>query len=144
MTVMRLLLVEDDKDLSDFAREGLAREGFAVDVAGDGQEAIDLAAERGYDVILLDVMMPKLTGFAVLKVLRARGYRGAVLMATSKGQEKDKLEGLNNGADDYIVKPYLITELVARVRAVLRRTASPQAKVVQGSVLRAKDIVMDL
>jgi DNA-binding response OmpR family regulator len=141
---MRLLLVEDDKDLSDFAREGLAREGFAVDVAGDGQEAVDMAAERGYDVVILDVMMPKLTGFAVLKTLRARGYRGAVLMATSKGQEKDKLEGLNNGADDYIVKPYLITELVARVRAVLRRTAAPQAKVVQGSVLRAKDIVMDL
>jgi DNA-binding response OmpR family regulator len=139
-----LLLVDDDKDLSEFAREGLSREGFAVDVAGDGQEAIDLAAERGYDVIVLDVMMPKLTGFAVLKTLRARGYRGAVLMATSKGHEKDKLEGLNTGADDYIVKPYLLTELVARVRAVLRRTAGPQAKVVQGSVLKVKDLVMDL
>ncbi len=144
MTIMRLLLVEDDKDLSDFAREGLAREGFAVDVAMDGQEAIDLATERGYDVILLDVMMPKLTGFTVLKALRARGYRGAVIMATSKGQEKDKLEGLNSGADDYIVKPYLITELVARVRAVLRRTAGPHAKVVQGSVLKAKNLELDL
>ncbi len=144
MTVMRLLLVEDDKDLSEFAREGLAREGFAVDVAADGQEAVDLAAERGYDVIVLDVMMPKLTGFVVLRTLRARGYRGAVLMATSKGQEKDKLEGLNNGADDYIVKPYLITELVARVRAVLRRTAGPQAKVAQGSVLKARNLELDL
>src|ERR1019366_1819792 len=109
MTIVRLLLVEDDKDLSEFVREGLSREGFAVDVAVDGQEAIDLAAERGYDVIVLDVMMPKLTGFAVLKSLRLRGHRGAVIMATSKGHEKDKLEGLNNGADDYIVKPFLIT-----------------------------------
>src|SRR5882724_238811 len=144
MTVMRLLLVEDDKELSEFAQEGLSREGFAVDVAGDGQEAIDLAAERGYDVIVLDVLMPKLTGFVVLKTLRARGYRGAVLMATSKGHERDRLEGLNNGADDYIVKPYLLTELVARVRAVLRRTVGPQAKVNPGSVLKAKDIEMDL
>ena len=144
MTIMRLLLVEDDKDLCEFAREGLTREGFAVDVAEDGQEAIDLAAERGYDVIVLDVMMPKLTGFTVLKAIRARGYRGAVLMATSKGQEKDKLEGLNSGADDYIVKPYLLTELAARVRAVLRRTAGSSSKVVQGSVLKARELEMDL
>jgi DNA-binding response OmpR family regulator len=144
MSIMRLLLVEDDKELCEFAREGLAREGFAVDMAVDGQEAVELAMERGYDVILLDVMMPKLNGFAALRTLRARGYQGAVLMATSKGHEKDKLEGLNNGADDYIVKPYLITELVARVRAVLRRTAGPKGKVAYGSVLKAKNIELDL
>ena len=144
MTIVRLLLVEDDKDLSEFVREGLSREGFAVDVAADGQEAIDLAAERGYDVIVLDVMMPKLTGIAVLKSLRMRGHRGAVIMATSKGHEKDKLEGLNNGADDYIVKPFLITELVARIRAILRRTAAPSSKVIQGSVLKAANLEMDL
>jgi two-component system copper resistance phosphate regulon response regulator CusR len=144
MTIVRLLLVEDDKDLSEFIREGLSREGFAVDVAMEGQEAIDLAGERGYDVIVLDVMMPKMNGFAVLKSLRMRGHRGAVLMATSKGHEKDKLEGLNSGADDYIVKPFLLTELVARIRAVLRRTAAPSNKVIQGSVLKAAGLEMDL
>src|SRR6266700_1590096 len=136
MAVMRLLLAEDDKDMCEFAREGLTREGFAVDIANDGQEAVDLATERGYDVIVLDVMMPNINGFAVLKTLRTRGYRGAVLMATSRGQEKEKLEGLNNGADDYIVKPYLLTELVARVRAVLRCTTGASAKTMQGSVLK--------
>jgi DNA-binding response OmpR family regulator len=145
MTLMRLLLVEDDKDLSEFAREGLSREGFAVDVAMDGQEAVDIVSERQYDVILLDVEMPKLNGFAVLKTLRSRGYRGAVLLATCKGQEKDKLQGLNNGADDYIVKPFLLTELVARIRAVLRRTGGDSStKVIQGSILKSGPLEMNL
>jgi DNA-binding response OmpR family regulator len=144
MTVMRLLLVEDDKDLSEFVQEGLSREGFAVDIAMDGQEAVDIASERQYDVIVLDVMMPKLSGFAVLKTLRARGHKGAVILATCKGQEKDKLEGLNNGADDYIVKPFLLTELVARIRAVLRRTTGTSAKVDEGSVFKAGNIEMNL
>jgi DNA-binding response OmpR family regulator len=144
MTVMRLLLVEDDKDLCEFVQEGLAREGFSVDIAMDGQEAVDIASERQYDVILLDVMMPKLNGFAVLKTLRARGHRGAVILATCKGQEKDKLEGLNSGADDYIVKPFLLTELVARIRAVLRRTAGTPPMITDGAVLKAGHIEMDL
>ncbi len=145
MMLMRLLLVEDDQDLSTFAREGLSREGFAVDVAMDGQEAVDIVTERQYDVILLDVEMPKLNGFAVLKTLRSRGYGGAVLLATCRGQEKDKLHGLNNGADDYIVKPYRLTELVARIRTVLRRTGGDSsAKVIQGSVLKARYLDMDL
>jgi len=144
MTIMRLLLVEDDKDLCEFVQEGLSREGFAVDIAGDGQEALDLTAERGYDVIILDVMMPKMNGFVVLKTLRARGHHGAVLLATCKGQEKDKLEGLNNGADDYIVKPFLLTELVARIRAVLRRTAAPASKTIHGSIIKANGLEMDL
>ena len=141
---MRLLLVEDDRDLSDFVREGMAREGFAVEVAGDGQEAIDRAAEGDYDVVVLDVMMPKLDGFTVLKTLRSRGYRGAILLATCKGQERDKLQGLNSGADDYIVKPFLLTELVARVRAVLRRTAGAGPQAAKGSMLKAGDLQMDL
>ena len=144
MSIMRVLLVEDDEELCEFVRQGLTREGFAVDVANDGQEAVDIAAERGYDVVILDVMMPKLNGITVLKTLRSRGHRGAVLMATSKGQEKDKLEGLNSGADDYVVKPYLMTELIARIRAVMRRTAAAATKVVQGSILRAKNLEMDL
>ncbi len=144
MLHMRLLLVEDDKDLCAFAREGLVREGFAVDVARNGQEAVDLAVERQYDVILMDVMMPEMDGFTALKTLRTRGFQGGVLLATCKGQERDKLQGLNNGADDYIVKPYLLTELVARIRAVLRRTSGSSAKTDQGSVLKAGPLELDL
>jgi DNA-binding response OmpR family regulator len=141
---MKLLLVEDDKDLSEFVQEGLAREGFAVDLAHNGQDAVDLANQTHYDVILLDVMMPGLDGYQVLKKLRHRGHQGAILLVTCKGQERDKLEGLNNGADDYIVKPFQLTELVARVRAVLRRTSkSPQSKT-QGSQIKVGELSMDL
>lgn len=144
MLLMKLLLAEDDKDLCAFAREGLIREGFAVDVARNGQEAVDLASERQYDVILLDVMMPELDGFAVLKTLRSRGYQGAVLLATCKGQERDKLKGLNSGADDYIVKPYLLSELTARIRSILRRTSLGPGKIIQDAVLKAGVLELDL
>lgn len=144
MTLMRLLLVEDDKDLSDFVREGMSREGFIVDTVSDGDQALRQAEEADYDVVLLDVMLPKQDGFAVLKSLRARGYKGAVLLTTCKGQERDKLQGLNNGADDYIVKPFLLTELIARVRAVLRRTGGSGHPIVKGSLLKAGDLQMDL
>jgi len=141
---MRLLLVEDDKDLSEFVQEGLTREGFAVDLAQNGDDALDFANENHYDVILLDVMMPGLDGYAVLKKLRARGHQGAILLVTCKGQERDKLEGLNSGADDYVVKPFLLTELIARVRAVLRRTSkSPQSQT-NGSLIKVGDLTMDL
>ena len=128
MALMRLLLVEDDKDLSDFVREGMSREGFVVDVAADGEEGLIRSEEADYDVVLLDVMIPKQDGYSVLKSLRSRGYKGAILLVTCKGQERDKLHGLNNGADDYVVKPFLLTELIARVRAVFRRTGGKYLK----------------
>src|SRR5438105_1100803 len=140
MELMRLLLVEDDKDLSEFVREGMTREGFVVDVVGDGEQALRQTEAAGYDVILLDVMMPKLDGFGALKSLRSRGYKGAILLVTCKGQERDKLQGFNNGADDYIVKPFLLTELIARVRAVLRRTGSANPHAVKGAMLKAGDL----
>jgi two-component system copper resistance phosphate regulon response regulator CusR len=145
LAIMRLLLVEDDRGLSEFVEEGLAREGFSVDLAQNGDSALELAGETAYDVILLDVMMPGQDGYTVLKKLRAKGHQGAILLVTSKGQERDKLEGLNNGADDYLVKPFLLTELIARVRAVLRRTgkSGPTAPI-QGSVLKVGDLQMDL
>jgi DNA-binding response OmpR family regulator len=145
MVLVRLLLVEDDKDINEFVREGMAREGFVVDTATDGESALLQIQQATYDVILLDVMMPKMDGFATLKSLRSSGFKGAVILVTCKGQERDKLKGLNSGADDYVVKPFLLSELVARVRAVLRRTgeaAAPQA--VKGSVLKAGDLQMDL
>jgi len=144
MAQMRLLLVEDNPDLSSFTQEGLSREGFSVDVAPDGQSALDQATEETYDVILLDVMMPHVDGFTVLKKLRAQGYRGAILLVTCKGQERDKLNGLNSGADDYIVKPFLMTELVARIRAVLRRTTTGNVKAGPATVLKAGELALDL
>ncbi len=144
MELMRLLVAEDDRDLSDFVREGLTRAGFLVEAAADGEKALLLAAATRYDVVLLDVMMPKRDGYSVLKTLRARGYKGAILMVTSKGNEKEKLQGLDNGADDYIVKPFILTELVARVRAVVRRTTGANPQPVKGAFLKAGDIEMDL
>jgi len=141
---MRLLLVEDDKDLSDFVREGLTREGFAVDLAVNGRQALEKAKEADYNVVLLDVMMPELDGYSVLKKLRAQGSHAAILMVTCRGQEGDKLQGFSGGADDYIVKPFLLTELIARIRAILRRVDSAKSKGSQGSVLRAGPLSMDL
>jgi two-component system, OmpR family, copper resistance phosphate regulon response regulator CusR len=141
---MRLLLVEDEKDLREFAHEGLVREGFTVDVAKDGQEAIDLAMERPYDVVLLDVMMPRLDGFSALRTLRTRGFKGAILMTTSKGQERDKLSGFHGGADDYLVKPYLLTELVARIRAVVRRMTPSGGKMTQATLIKVGPLEMDV
>ncbi len=142
---MRLLLVEDDADLAKFVKEGLSREGFVVDLADDGQKAVELAAEQAYDFVLLDVMMPRIDGFTVLKTLRASGFKGGVLFATSKGQETDILKGLNSGADDYIVKPFLLSELVARIRAILRRTApAGLAKGVQTSLIKVGVLELDL
>ena len=144
MALMRLLLVEDDKDLRDFVREGMAREGFVVDTAADGETALRQSEEADYDVILLDVMIPKQDGFAVLKTLRTRGYKGAVLLVTCKGQERDKLQGLNSGADDYLVKPFLLTELIARVRAVLRRMSGAAPRGAKGASLKVGDLQIDL
>jgi DNA-binding response OmpR family regulator len=139
---MRVLVVEDDKDLNTFIRTALKREGFAADPAGDGKEALALARETAYDVVLLDMMMPELDGLSVLKELRKKGDPAAILMVTSQSTERDKLAGLNGGADDYLVKPFLISELIARIRSVLRRrqpgtsAASP--------LLSAGDVQMDL
>src|SRR5687768_2932976 len=131
---MRILVVEDDKELNTFIRTALKREGFVTDKAANGKEALELAREARYDVVLRDVMMPELDGFSVLKELRKKGDPAAILMVSSQGHEQDKLAGLNNGADDYIVKPFLVTELIARIRAVLRRRQAVPAPT--GSVLK--------
>ncbi len=140
---MRVLVVEDDKELNQFIRTALKREGFAANGAADGKEALELARDSDYDVILLDVVMPELNGLSVLKELRKRGDPAAILMVTSQNHERDKLAGLNNGADDYLVKPFLLTELIARIRAVLRRRQNGACKD-GGMVLKQGDICMDL
>ena len=143
MTV-RLLLVEDDRDLREFIQEGLAREGFTLTVSPHGKDALEKAREQEFDAILMDVMMPHLDGLSLLKTLRSEGCTSAILLVTCKGQERDKLAGLNSGADDYIVKPFLMSELIARVRAVLRRTAGEREHAARGSVLQTGPLELDL
>lgn len=133
---MRVLVVEDDKELNNFIRAALKREGFVVDQANDGKTALERAEGVEYDVVLLDVVMPELDGLSVLKQLRKKGHPAAILMVTSQSHERDKLAGLNSGADDYIVKPFLVSELVARIRAVLRRHSDQPSTLLTAGNLR--------
>ena len=118
---MRLLLAEDEKDLSDTVRKILERSGYTVDAAYDGEEALTFADSADYDGIVLDVMMPKKDGFAVVKELRKKGNGVPVLILTAKAETDDKVLGLDSGADDYLTKPFVMKELLARIRALTRR-----------------------
>jgi DNA-binding response OmpR family regulator len=118
---MRLLLAEDTPALAKSLGVGLTEEGYTVDVVGDGESALHLATELHFDVIVLDRMMPKLDGLGVLRGLRARGVKSPVLLLTALGEVKDRVDGLNAGADDYLVKPFAFEELVARLKALVRR-----------------------
>jgi two-component system copper resistance phosphate regulon response regulator CusR len=119
---MRLLLAEDDPYLSAMLSKGLRENAYAVDVVGDGDAAVFQAAVNEYDVVVLDVMMPKRDGFAVCRELRRRGTLAPVLMLTARDALADKIEGLDAGADDYLAKPFEFAELLARLRALLRRS----------------------
>lgn len=134
---MRILVVEDEEKVAAFLAEGLREQAFAVDVACDGEEGEYRALNTAYDVILLDVMLPKRDGFAVLRALRARGCPARVLMLTARDAVADRLTGLNGGADDYLAKPFDFDELLARVAALLRR---PQSLV--DDELRCGDLVV--
>src|ERR1700720_287624 len=117
---MRLLIIDDDVELCGLLKEFLQREGFAVECAHDGQSGLEQAKQGGYDLIILDVMLPGLDGFEILKRLRAES-RVPVLMLTARGEEVDRIVGLELGADDYLPKPFNPRELSARIRAILRR-----------------------
>lgn len=119
---MRILTVEDDKSLSQVLEKSLREEGFAVDVANDGQEGNFLAQNEEYDAIILDLRMPLMDGLTILKNLRQNDIKTPVLILTGKNQEEDKVEGLNAGADDYLTKPFSLKELRARLHALLRRS----------------------
>ena len=129
---MRLLLVEDQAALLKALRQGLEEEGYAVDTAADGEDADAKARATDYDVIVLDVMLPKVDGLTLLKRWRAAGMKSHVLMLTARGGTEAKVAGLDSGADDYLTKPFELDELFARVRALVRRghqVKSPQIKV---------------
>ncbi len=117
----RVLVVEDDPAMTVALRDGFAYEGYAVQVATDGEAGLQFATMEEFDLIILDVMMPKLSGFDVCKQLRSAGHDIPIIMLTARGQEIDKVIGLKTGADDYVTKPFSFLELMARVEAVLRR-----------------------
>lgn len=118
---MRILVVEDELPMRAALADTLASEGYRVRCASDGEAGLEVACAEPFDLVLLDVMMPKLDGFAVCRALRKRGKLMPVLMLTAKGMVDDRVEGLDCGADDYLVKPFSLRELLARVRALLRR-----------------------
>ncbi len=118
---MKLMLAEDETAMADALLDILSFHGYAVDVVHDGEDALSYALSEQYDGLILDIMMPKRDGLEVLKELRARGVRTPVLLLTAKGQVEDRIRGLDSGADDYLPKPFVMGELLARVRAMLRR-----------------------
>jgi DNA-binding response OmpR family regulator len=118
---MRILVVEDYAPVRTAVCEGLSENGFAVDAAADGEDGLWFASSNPYDVVILDIMLPKLDGLTLLRRLRANGSRVAVLLLTAKDTVEDRVSGLDLGADDYLVKPFAFAELLARVRALVRR-----------------------
>ncbi len=118
---MRILLVEDDTGASRFIRKGLHEKGFTVDVAFDGEEGLHLATSQSYDIIILDIMLPEMSGYEVLKGIRKKGLMVPVIFLTAKHEKEDVIHGLELGADDYLVKPFSFAEFLARIKAVLRR-----------------------
>jgi DNA-binding response OmpR family regulator len=118
---MRLLLIEDYKPLQKSLSQGLQEAGFAVDATGDGREGLWYATGNDYDVIILDIMLPGLDGLSILQKLRSAGKQTHILLLTAKDSVNDRVKGLNLGADDYLVKPFAFEELLARIRAIIRR-----------------------
>jgi two-component system copper resistance phosphate regulon response regulator CusR len=138
---MRLLVIEDEPKLADYLHKGLSENGYVVDVARDGIEGQRLGAHGQYDLLLLDLMLPGIDGFGVLKAVRAHCHT-PVLMLTARDKVEDRVLGLQEGADDYLVKPFAFSELLARVGALLRRGG--QGAAVNGTHLRLADLEVDL
>jgi two-component system response regulator MprA len=134
----RVLVVDDEPALRDGLRHALALEGYRVDVAADGAEALEAHAARPADVVVLDVLMPRVDGIEVCRRLRAAGDWVPILMLTARAELEDRVDGLDAGADDYVVKPFALDELFARLRALLRRSGDGQ----DGTALRFADLVL--
>ena len=135
---MRILLVEDDAGIAAMIREGLEDANYSVDVARDGQTGLEMAQEQNYHLMVMDVMLPRRDGYSVCEELRAQRNRVPILMLTARDTIKDKVRGLDTGADDYLPKPFDFQELLARVRALLRRD-----KVNRTRVIRVGDLTID-
>jgi heavy metal response regulator len=135
---MRILVVEDEKKIAGFIKRGLKEEGYAVDVAADGDEGYELASVNDYDLIILDIMLPKCDGVTLCKKLRADKLEPPIIMLTAKTSVQDKVTGLDAGANDYLTKPFAFEELLARMRVLLRRAVQPATR------LQVADLALDL
>lgn len=135
---MRILLIEDEKKLATALKEGFEQEGWAVDWAADGEEGLDLALSEDYDVLVLDLLLPKIDGREICRRFRKKNTDTPILMLTALADVSDRVEGLNAGADDYLAKPFAFAELLARIRALYRRR-SPQSAI----ILQVGDLKLD-
>ncbi len=135
---MAILIVEDEKKLVDILRIALKGERYSVEVAYDGEEGLAKAMKNDYSLILLDIMLPKKDGLAICRELRAREIHTPIIILTARGSEEDRVAGLNAGADDYLIKPFGLNELFARIRAVLRRR-----KKTDSDISKIADLIMD-
>lgn len=135
---MRILVVEDEKKTASFIRKALQVEGCAVDVCDNGEEALHAALATPFDALVLDIMLPGRDGLSVLRQLRERGNKTPVLLLSARGEVNERVEGLNTGADDYLPKPFVLAELVARVRALVRRGGDNKS-----TILRLADLDLD-
>ncbi len=136
---MKILIIEDEKKTGDYLKQGLTEAGFVADIARDGMDGMHMALTEAYDLIVLDVMLPRLDGWQVLQEIRRSGKDIPVLFLTARDHVDDRVKGLELGADDYLVKPFAFSELLARVRTLLRRGTAKEVE-----VLRAADLELDL
>ena len=136
---MKILIVEDEQKTGDYLKQGLSEAGFVADLARDGVDGLHLALTDDYDLVVLDVMLPRLDGWQVLREIRQKGKHLPVLFLTARDQVEDRVKGLEFGADDYLVKPFAFSELLARVRALLRRGRANEPE-----LLQVADLELDL
>jgi len=137
---MRLLIVEDDSKIASFIKKGLEEAGFSVEVAGDGMTGLEMALQEEFDLFIIDLMLPGLDGFSLIEEMRKRGLSAPILVLSAKRAVEDRVRGLEIGSDDYLTKPFAFEELLARVRALLRRRATFQ----ELTVLKVADLELDL
>ncbi|MCS7281316.1 MAG: response regulator transcription factor [Desulfobacterota bacterium] len=133
---MEVLLIEDEEKLLDFMKKGLEEEGYAVDVALDGKSGLELILKKNYDIILLDLMIPEIDGLELLRIVRAQGVDTPVLIITARTSKEDIVRGLDLGSDDYLTKPFSFDELLARMRALLRRSKSKDSRIMEYKELK--------
>jgi two-component system copper resistance phosphate regulon response regulator CusR len=136
---MKLLIVEDEPKVGDYLKQGLSEAGFVVDLVRDGHDGVHAAIEADYDLVVLDVMLPGLDGWQVLQAIRREGKQMPVLFLTARDRTEERVKGLELGADDYLVKPFAFSELLARVRTLLRR-----GRITEAPVLKVADLELDL
>lgn len=138
---MRILIVEDEASIAKFVRQGLSEAGYAVDMASDGEEGLSYALSAEYDVLILDIMLPRMSGLEVIRELRNQGNKTPTLMLTARDTVDDRVQGLDAGADDYLVKPFEFRELLARIKALTKRTSG---SIETSDKLKVADLELDL